>query len=255
MQRLPLLGCLILILLPYALFQTIRYTGTNYRILRLNADKNARPQSSVTDIHMSLHIKDLYDFSEQDMTFKMKYYFRLYWLEPAATFDLSETSVKIGENDNWVKFNYSNSNIRPLNQRVATTLDIDTRALAGEFWFPDIYIVNRIPADFDQLKYENGFAKLYPDGRIFFSKIVTSSIRCHMNLSKLPFDSQYCSVIFESFSYGPEGLVIQWKRDSQRGAVLSDNITLDDFDLMGKIILVHRFTRQSEIASYIGGKT
>ena len=235
MQRLPLLGCLILIFIPYALFQRIRYTGTNEDINKLNSGKRSPPQSGVTVLQMSLHIKDLYDFSEQDMTFQMKYDFRLYWHVPALKFDLSETSVRIGENDTWVKFN-SNSNSGQENQSVPTALDINHNALSGEFWFPDIYIVNQIPEDFDQLKHENGFAKLYPDGQIFFSKIVTSSIKCHMNLSKLPFDYQYCSVIFQSFRYGPEELVIQWKRDSQRGAVSSDNIILDDFDLMGKII-------------------
>ncbi len=222
--------------MSYGKFQRIEYNNHMVNMFSKAAAERIRPQTNVTILHISLHIEDLYDISEQKMTFKMKYYFRLYWLEPGLKFDPSETLIDMSENDTFVKVNYSNPDHSQ--KGVADTftpLDLDMELLSKKIWFPDIYIVNQVPTEFDHLNYEKGFAKLSPDGHIFFSKIVTSSMRCKMNLRKLPFDTQYCSVIFESFSYTQAKLVIQWKMDSWRGAVSSDKITLDDFDITGKL--------------------
>ncbi len=236
MQRSLLVGCLIFLFISDGKFQMIKYNNEMVTMFSKAASEKIRPQTNVTILYISLHIEDLYDISEQKMTFKMKYYFRLYWLETGLKFNPSETLIRMSENDTWIKVNYSNPDHSQKGVAdISTPLDLDMELLSKKIWFPDIYIVNQVPTEFDHLNYEKGFAKLSPDGHIFFFKIVTSSMICKMNLRKFPFDTQYCSVIFESFSYKPAKLAIQWKMDSPQGAVSSDKITLDDFDISGKL--------------------
>ncbi len=168
---------------------------------------------NVTPLSISLKVLDLYALSEQKMTFKMTYYFNLKWRDPTLMFNASH---------------YGNS-----------ALDINLEKMVGSSWFPDIFILNLIPTDYDHLNYENGIGKLYPDGHIIFSKVVTSSLRCNMNLRKLPFDTQHCSVVFKSFNYPHEELVLKWNPVVKyHGKFAMKNITLDYFEITGKCFFI-----------------
>ncbi len=215
----------------------------NSLIYEINGQKESKTPlyPNVTVLSVSLNVKDMYAFSEKDMTFKMKYSFLIGWLEPKLKFDLSK-NVAGANNDPWVKINnsYLSAN-NTKNQQCefnvySTSMHLDVNNLSQFIWFPDLYIVNQVPTSYQHLNYEHGIATLFPDGCITFYKFVTSMMRCRMNLRRLPFDTQYCSVLFESSNYRPEELKIKWNLilHFKRKIVTFENFTLDNFDVTGK---------------------
>ena len=243
MEKLSFYTFMILPILGWATLQKVKYNNEMINILK-TLETKAPPHEGVTVLSISLHITDIYAFSEQDMTFNMKYHFRLKWLEPDLKFDPNPTFISVGNDDNnisWVKVNYSanhaNYDSTQLDGGNSSVLDFHGWILDGHIWFPDIFIVNQIPIDFHLLNHDNGIVKIYPDGHVLLQKLVTSSMRCQMFLHEFPFDTQRCSVLFESYNYGHDELIIKWNQvvEHQVGAVSMDNLFLDDFEITGKI--------------------
>ena len=189
----------------------------------LNDEQKPPLYPNVTVVSISLYIIDMYSVSEQDMTFKLKYYFNLKWLDPKLMFNPNGYSKK--------KYINSSDN----SKKKGLFLDVNVDNMVQTAWFPNIFIVNLIPTDHEHLNYKNGIAKLKSNGEIMFIKIVTSSLRCQMDLQKLPFDTQHCSVLFESFKYTYKELLIEWYPIFKHQGIISrDNLTLNDFEIIGK---------------------
>ena len=66
------------------------FSSKNYNRLELPNTQEA------TIIYLSLHIVDLYDVSEADMSYSVRFYFRQYWLDPRLK--VNTYSVSTSEN-------------------------------------------------------------------------------------------------------------------------------------------------------------
>ncbi len=205
--------------------------------------RNAPLHPNITILNISLNVWDLYEFSEKDMTFTMKYNFLLRWLEPRLKFKPNMELVDGDSNGMWFEMGDSNSNADKFkineNHECNSVFQINPEVsnLPQYVWFPDVYIVNQVPVSYKDLNHEHGMVTLYPDGCLIFYKTVTSTMRCRMNLRRLPFDTQYCSVSFQSNSYRPNELKLEWYKVLEfRPEIvkIDDNVTLDGFDITGK---------------------
>ncbi len=247
MERFFSLASVILPFLSYVESKRMRVNNDIASAINSKSESNPSLHPNVTYLNISMYVRDMYAFSEKEMTFRMKYNFNLRWREPRLKFDPSMKIVD-AENKVWVKINSSDSSANSTEMKeeheissISTDLDVDN--LSPFIWFPDLYIRNQVPANYKHLNYEHGVATLYPDGHIVFYKTVTSSMRCRMNLRRLPFDTQHCSALFESSKHGLDDQKIEWKPipGFARQFSMDNNITLDNFYITGRFYNMNSF--------------
>lgn len=83
----------------------------------------------------------------------------------------------------------------------------DTSAL----WLPDIFFTNERTSSRAGALHPSTMIRLFPDGHILYSSIVSLVLYCPHDFSLYPFDEPGCSVKIASYGYTTKDLILVWK--------------------------------------------
>ncbi|KAF0300116.1 Glycine receptor subunit alpha-2 [Amphibalanus amphitrite] len=105
--------------------------------------------------------------------------------------------------------------------------DIDAQN-SNRMWIPTIYLVNQKDAKIIDVSNRNVFVNVCPQGDVYYSFRVKSSLVCGMHLRKFPFDNQTCSVLLESWQHSTSEMVMTWE---EKLPFSTDDISLAEYSL------------------------
>ena len=147
------------------------------------------------------------DISERNMDFTLSYYMRMMWLDSRLNFSREEHG-----NIAYVTLNPEQMN---------------------EIWRPDPFYRNERGKSISQdFSLSEGFSRIYSSGKVFLSRKLETTFRCHMSLYDYPFDTQICSMDIGSYALTVEVLDID-SMDPENPVELHREVELVSFDLLG----------------------
>ena len=151
-------------------------TGTNEIFLRENLfqnyDKNIRPVINDEDnilLKYGLEISNLVFFDQKSENIKLTMKKTMSWW------------------DHYLKWNLTEH-----------TLDYIT-VKSDKVWQPDLELYNA--ASQPEVFEKNPLVKIYNDGRVEFTRYVSYSFACKLDLKEFPYDKQTCKMLFGSWKY------------------------------------------------------
>lgn len=101
--------------------------------------------------------------------------------------------------------------------------------VANSIWMPDIFIDQAISLRQPTYFTQPASLRLYNSSMIRYSSRLNYDVACTMDFRRFPFDSQVCTIKFESFSYSTDQMQLQWRERS--ASQVNPGITLDQFAL------------------------
>lgn len=107
------------------------------------------------------------------------------------------------------------------------TLDLD---YLDKLWSPNTCIVNSKATSIHASPSPNVFLILYQDGNIWKNCRMMVKAPCIINLRTFPFDTQVCSMVFESYSYNSQRVRLEWFEEAP--ITLIKKMELPDFTLI-----------------------
>ncbi|XP_069133671.1 glycine receptor subunit alpha-2-like [Argopecten irradians] len=158
-------------------------------------------KNNYTEVEVSVFINSIDSISEKTMDYTMNMFIQQEWYDPRLQF-----------------FGLIDS----------TYLELDSK-LINDVWVPDLYFANEKKASFHEVTVPNRMMHLYEDGRIIYRLRVSVTAACPMNLHRYPFDSQICSLYFQSFAYTRNRLRFKWRDNNP--VRTNAYLTLPQFDL------------------------
>ncbi|CAI5437739.1 unnamed protein product [Caenorhabditis angaria] len=96
-------------------------------------------------------------------------------------------------------------------------------------WSPNVCIVNTKSAHVHRSPKPNVLLMLLPNGTVWLNYRIRVQSPCEMNLERFPIDTQYCELVFESYSYNTASVSVQWMEHNP--ITVLPEISLADFDL------------------------
>ncbi|XP_053374556.1 glycine receptor subunit alpha-2-like isoform X2 [Mercenaria mercenaria] len=152
-----------------------------------------------TVVIVQLDIFDLTSISEQNMEYTIMMLMRMQWQDERLAF--KELA------------NYSR-------------LDL-TGEMVALVWTPDLYISNERKAGAHSLVKPEELIYINPDGVVTFSKRLSMTNFCRMNLMNYPFDVQRCGITIMSYAFTSDELMLQWADYS----VQAKGLDLPNYDI------------------------
>lgn len=148
-------------------------------VLLEDYDNGVHPgNSSATDVSINLYANALLDITEKSETYTMDAYFRVRWQDPKLA---------------WENLNLSDSFSAPEYLKFPP-VDIP------QLWLPDLYFSEALEIEPGTGTYFNEeYLRLYPDGRILWTRRLLMKNFCGMDFARLPFDKQSCNLTVETF--------------------------------------------------------
>jgi hypothetical protein len=80
---------------------------------------------------------------------------------------------------------------------------------SDELWIPDVVMNQAVRVEEEEIVQGNLDVAIYADGSMFFSRSKLSAVRCELNLSNFPFDTQECG--FQMASWMSSGYIFDLK--------------------------------------------
>ncbi|VDM44321.1 unnamed protein product [Toxocara canis] len=187
------------IVLPFKRTAFNRHT-TNYRAWREqmtvcelldNYDPAVRPsgRSPVNDqrgpviVRTSLFIRSISAVSERNMEFVAQFRFQQEWFDDRLRFT-------------------DHSDFR--------NFDFIHVARDQLLWIPDTFFQNERNGWYHMLDQENKYVKIRSDGKVIYSRRLTLTLACNMNLIRYPMDVQECLIDFASYAYTTSDIIYKW---------------------------------------------
>ncbi|CDO41151.1 Ligand-Gated ion Channel [Caenorhabditis elegans] len=106
-------------------------------------------------------------------------------------------------------------------------------------WSPNVCIVNTKSAHVHRSPKPNVLLMLLPNGTIWLNYRIRVQSPCSMDLARFPIDTQYCQLVFESYSYNTASVSVNWMANP---VTVLPEISLADFDLSR-----YRTSRHTEV--------
>ena len=123
--------------------------------------------------------------SELNMEFTLSLYFEMSWVDSRLKYDPRIAQVTLHPD-----------NIKKI-------------------WRPDIFFRNEKGSSLSaRPSLSSSVLKIDPDGRIFLSRKLETTLRCKMKFHAFPFDKQYCPLDIISYGYDTDLFLIAWKYDN-----------------------------------------
>uniref|UniRef100_A0A0M3HXB2 Neur_chan_LBD domain-containing protein n=1 Tax=Ascaris lumbricoides TaxID=6252 RepID=A0A0M3HXB2_ASCLU len=82
-----------------------------------------------------------------------------------------------------------------------------------KIWTPDTFFGNEAEAHRHMLDQPNTLIHIHRDGSVFYSTRLSMTLFCPMDFVKLPFDTQRCNFIIESYAYTEDDIVYIWDNE------------------------------------------
>ncbi|XP_072040019.1 neuronal acetylcholine receptor subunit alpha-7-like isoform X1 [Amphiura filiformis] len=131
--------------------------------------------STQIEVILDLIVQQVIDLNEREQTLKMSGFFSMIWHDDFLTWSTSEYP--------------------DISHLIIPTAGI---------WRPDIHLYENVEKDFESLK--DVGAIVYPDGTLYWSTPIILHTSCRIDARLFPFDTQYCTLRFGSWSYNIKAL-------------------------------------------------
>ncbi|BES90788.1 ion channel [Nesidiocoris tenuis] len=104
-------------------------------------------------------------------------------------------------------------------------------SLRQQLWTPHLYLVNEHESRIMGSGKEDVLVSVTPDGTVLYSSRLKVSLLCLMDLTKFPFDNQYCPLELESWSYNTSQLNLHWEKDTP--ILVDSKVQMTEYALVG----------------------
>ncbi len=139
-----------------------------------------------TEAKIGIYINSFRSIDTKDMSFSLTFYLKQQWTDPRLQYTPS------------------------LRDHTSQYVHPD---LVKNVWRPDIFMKNEIESHVYDFTTPNQVMMINQNGSVWYVIKVTASLSCPMKLGYYPFDSQRCSIFFESFGYKMDVLYFRWMDD------------------------------------------
>jgi anionic glutamate receptor len=173
------------------------------RIVPRNYNESTKIGGPVV-VRTNMFIRSMDYIDTHTMTYKMQLTFRLQWHDPRLRFDDMNGQIKY------------------------LVLQDMTR-----IWIPDVFFSNSQSTESHTDLVPNVLLRIYPDGSVLFSKRLTTTLSCPMDLMYYPFDKQTCPFVAASYGYTTDDIILLWKEGDP--VQVSKNLKLSEFVLQKHI--------------------
>ncbi|CAI4231287.1 unnamed protein product [Auanema sp. JU1783] len=170
--------------------------GTGYNKFRI-------PEDEGMTVFVEIWIQAITSIDELTNDFEMDIYITEKWLDPALNFE---------------KLSPCKGNLS-LNHQVLERL-----------WTPNSCFINSKVAEIHDSPFRSVFLMLFPNGTVMVNYRVRVKGPCSLELSNFPLDLQTCGLIYESFNYNRQEVMMKWA-DISEPVYKVNEIVLPDFDL------------------------
>lgn len=103
-------------------------------------------------------------------------------------------------------------------------------------WKPDLELYNsaKTPFKFN----DNSTIKIYNDGKMFWTKIISVKFSCQMDLHRFPFDKQKCNLLFGSWKFTKKELDLKPFYNNSRyiNISVSDKFNHNEWDIINTYV-------------------
>ncbi|XP_066274213.1 gamma-aminobutyric acid receptor subunit pi-like isoform X2 [Branchiostoma lanceolatum] len=178
--------------------------------LLLGYDLRVRPNvtGAPETIGVVIDLIGIDNISELDMQYTVTYDIRQSWVDERLDFRHLYDGEKI------------------------TFLGIDTLRI----WRPDTFIKNGEGSRFHDVTRDQQMMHVFRDGRVLYKLRLTTIASCWMKMHLFPFDTQNCTLLFETYGYTTSDVVYYWRGGSQsvRGfeKVRLADFMIENFDFL-----------------------
>ena len=147
----------------------------NYLLDDYRTDSLPLINNTTVNLNLGIALRSFTEVNQLDGTLSINIWLRHWWYDEYLT---------------WNPNNWNN----------ITSIVLFTDSDMGEsIWIPDIYLYNTAENPLSELN--AGRVKIYNDGYILWSRPGIIKSTCTFNLTSFPYDEQYCSLKFGSWSY------------------------------------------------------
>ncbi|CAG2112696.1 unnamed protein product, partial [Medioppia subpectinata] len=169
------------------------------RIVARHYNETTRSTEPVI-VRTNMYIRGIEYISVDKMEYKIQMTFRQQWTDDRLKFDDMKGQIKY------------------------LVLDDPNR-----IWIPDTFFSNsRFTLSHTDIR-PNLLFRIYPNGNVLFSKRMTATLACPMDLKYFPFDRQICSIQMASWSYTTDDMVLLWKEGDP--VQVTKRLNLNEFKL------------------------
>ena len=140
-----------------------------------------------TEVRLGIYVISFNSINEQSMEYSLNMYLRMSWQDPRLMYT--------PQNDILPQIMLQSSISRPWDK----------------LWTPDIFFRNEKRSVFHSVMKHNRLMKLNATGHIWYATKLSSTLSCPMKLHTYPMDTQYCSILFESFAYTMDTIYYGWE--------------------------------------------
>ncbi|KAB0791568.1 hypothetical protein PPYR_03368 [Photinus pyralis] len=135
-----------------------------------------------TEVRVNTFVRSIYSIDDLNMEYKLQLTFRQQW------------------EDARLKFESQDPHVRYL-----------TLTEPRQIWTPDLFFSNEREGHYHELMAPNLYFRIFPGGHVLYSRRLSLTLACPMNLKLYPFDHQVCSIRMASYSYTTDDLIFLWK--------------------------------------------
>ncbi|MCP9256894.1 Serotonin-gated chloride channel [Dirofilaria immitis] len=96
-------------------------------------------------------------------------------------------------------------------------------------WTPNTCIINAKRTTIHASPTDNIMVILYENGTIWANYRMSVKVPCDLDLRTFPFDNQFCTLRFESYSHNKDEVMLQWMKNA---ITLMKPVQLPDFELV-----------------------
>ena len=136
-----------------------------------------------TEVRLGIYISSFDSISVQSMDYSMSFYLRLSWRDPRLAFPPIDGRINV------IHF---------------------TQGRWDEIWTPDIFFRNEKRSTIPSITGTNRLLRLNSTGHVWYVQKISTTLGCPMQLGRYPMDTQYCSILFESFGFTMDTMYFSW---------------------------------------------
>ncbi|CAD6186957.1 unnamed protein product [Caenorhabditis auriculariae] len=172
--------------------------GTGYNKFRIPNDDGVK-------VSVEFWVQAITSINEITNDFEMDIYINEMWMDPSLNFE----------------------HMNPCKQNLSLSHQV-----LDQLWTPNSCFINSKFAEIHDSPFKNVFLMLYPNGTVWVNYRVNVKGPCNLSLELFPLDIQECNLIYESFNYNNQEVMMRWAEHNPTPVITTGKIVLPDFDLM-----------------------
>eukprot|EP00928_Gymnodinium_smaydae_P081563 TRINITY_DN6505_c0_g1_i1.p1 TRINITY_DN6505_c0_g1~~TRINITY_DN6505_c0_g1_i1.p1 ORF type:complete len:418 (+),score=11.39 TRINITY_DN6505_c0_g1_i1:172-1254(+) len=157
-------------------------------------------RQQATQVGISLSLTRLFEFDQQAGTYMIDFFTRYHWVDPQLAYK---------------RYNYSLGYHLPR---------LDLRG--SKIWTPDVFFANAVKCDHNE---RETMWYTEPDGNITWSRRFICVMQCPMFFQAFPFDTQTCSLSYETYHERAEDVVLYFLQTKDPGFAQVSTSAWTDF--------------------------